>query len=102
MPPIMEHPGKQGVMIIHKKVNLLVTDYEVMEEYGKIFCSIVSDSHRTHNDTCSHEEYRSPGLYAIRFMEMVLLFWFPSLKSHNFSKVEEEERPILNRLGLHA
>ena len=31
---IMEHPGKRGVMIIHKKGKPAITDYEVIETFG--------------------------------------------------------------------
>src|SRR5688572_12135841 len=33
--PIAEHPGKRGLMVIHKKGKEAVTDYEVQEEFGK-------------------------------------------------------------------
>lgn len=101
--PIMEHPGKQGVMIIHKKGKPSVTDYEVMEEYGKYsvvrFRIHTGRTHqiRIHMKNIGHPIVCDP-VYGDGAPVLV-----SSLKSrYNLSKAEEEERPILNRLGLHA
>ncbi|MFT3827018.1 MAG: RNA pseudouridine synthase [Chitinophagaceae bacterium] len=101
--PIMEHPGKQGIMIVHKKGKPSVTDYEVMEEYGKFsvvkFRIHTGRTHqiRVHMKNIGHPIVCDP-VYGDGSPILV-----SSLKSrYNLSKSEDEERPILNRLGLHA
>jgi len=101
--PIMEHPVKRGLMVIHRKGKESLTDYEVMEDFG-IYSWLRFQIHtgrthqiRVHMKDLGHsivcDELYGDG-------KPVLL---SSIK-HNFklSKNEEEERPILNRLALHS
>lgn len=101
--PIMEHPGKKGTMIINKKGKAAVTDYEVLEEFGKF--SLVQFriyTGRTHQIRVHMKNIGHPivcdELYGDGTNILISSF------KHNFklSKNQEEEHPILSRLGLHA
>lgn len=101
--PIAEHSGKRGVMIIHKRGKEAVTDYEVLEEFGKV--SLVKfqiHTGRTHQIRVHMQKIGHPivcdELYGDG--QPVLLSSFKP--RYKLSKHEEEERPMLARLGLHA
>jgi 23S rRNA pseudouridine955/2504/2580 synthase/23S rRNA pseudouridine1911/1915/1917 synthase len=101
--PIAEHPVKKGLMTVYRKGKESLTDYEVLEDF-KIFSWIQFRIHtgRTHQIRVHAKHIGHPivcdDLYGDG--KPVLL---SSLK-HKFklSKNELEERPILNRLALHA
>jgi 23S rRNA pseudouridine1911/1915/1917 synthase len=101
--PIMEHPTKKGMMVINRKGKESLTDYEVLEDFG-IYSWVQFQIHtgRTHQIRVHMKDFGHPivcdALYGNG--KPVLL---SSIK-HNFklSKKDEEERPILSRLALHA
>src|SRR5215471_15711187 len=101
--PIMEHPTKKGLMIANRKGKEAVTDYEVLNIF-RIYSWVRFRIHtgRTHQIRVHMKHIGHPiacdKIYGDG--KPVLL---SSIK-HNYrlSKNEEEERPILNRLGLHA
>ena len=103
MEPIAEHPAKNGSMIIHHKGKASHTDYTVIEKLGKF--SLVSfkihtgRTHqiRVHSKFMGHPIACDP-LYGDG--KPVLLSSFK--KKFKLSKNEEEEKPILARLALHA
>jgi 23S rRNA pseudouridine1911/1915/1917 synthase len=101
--PIAEHPAHAGQMMIHKNGKYALTDYEVMEDFG-IFSWMQFQIHtgRTHQIRIHMKDMGHPvacdKLYGDGKPIMV-----SSLKPrYNLSKKEEEERPLLNRLALHA
>lgn len=101
--PIAEHPVKKGLMTMHRKGKESFTDYDVLEDF-KIFSWVQFQIHtgRTHQIRVHAKHIGHPvacdDLYGDG--KPILL---SSLK-HKFklSKNELEERPILNRLALHA
>jgi len=101
--PIAEHPVKKGLMTVYRKGKEAITDYEVLEDF-RIFSWVQFQIHtgRTHQIRVHAKHIGHPvvcdGLYGDG--KPVLL---SSLK-HKFklSKNELEERPILDRLALHA
>jgi len=101
--PIAEHPGRRGLMVIHKKGKEAITDYEVAEEFRK-FSLVQFRIHtgRTHQIRVHMQKLGHPVVCDQLYGDgqPVLLSSF----KHNFklSKNEEEERPMLARLGLHA
>jgi 23S rRNA pseudouridine1911/1915/1917 synthase len=101
--PIMEHPTKRGLMVINRKGKESLTDYEVVEDFG-IFSLVQFQIHtgRTHQIRVHMKDIGHPVVCDELYGDgkPVLL---SSIK-HNFrlSKNEEEERPILSRLALHA
>lgn len=102
--PIAEHPAKNGSMIVHRKGKEALTDYEVLEDFAVYswvqFCIHTGRTHqiRVHAKEMGHPIVCDP-LYGDG--KPVLL---SSLKHKKFklSKNELEERPLLNRLALHA
>lgn len=101
--PIAENPAKKGSMNVHRNGKESITDYEVQEDF-KIFSWLQFQIHtgRTHQIRVHTKHIGHPivcdDLYGDG--KPILL---SSLK-HKFklSKNELEERPILNRLALHA
>lgn len=102
--PMAEHPAKNGKMVVYRKGKPAVTDYEVVEEFalfsflrfrihtGRTHQIRVHMQHLGHPIVCD-ELYGSP--------EPVFLSSF----KRNFKpsgREEEEERPLLGRLALHA
>lgn len=101
--PIKEHPALNGTMIVHRNGKESLTDYEVLEDYG-IYSLLQFQIHtgRTHQIRLHMKETGHPVVCDTLYGDgkPVLV---SSLKSkYNLSKDEEEERPILNRLSLHA
>ena len=101
--PIAEHPALNGTMIVHRKGKESLTDYEVLEDFG-IYSHLQFQIHtgRTHQIRVHMKELGHPIVWDAVFGDgkPVLV---SSLKSKfNLSKDLEEERPILNRLALHA
>jgi len=101
--PIAEHPVKKGMMIIHQKGKESLTDYEVLEDFK--ICSWVKfriHTGRTHQIRVHMKAAGNPLLCDALYGDGKP--FFVSHIKHNFklSKTQEEERPILNRLALHA
>jgi 23S rRNA pseudouridine1911/1915/1917 synthase len=101
--PIAEHAVKRGMMIIHQRGKESLTDYEVLEDFG-IYSWLQFRIHtgRTHQIRVHMKDIGHPivcdDLYGDG--KPVLI---SSLKNKfKLSKDELEERPILNRLALHA
>jgi 23S rRNA pseudouridine955/2504/2580 synthase/23S rRNA pseudouridine1911/1915/1917 synthase len=101
--PIIEHPVKKGVMTINKKGKPAVTDYEVVEEFGKYsLLKFRIHTGRTHQIRVHMQQVGHPiacdDIYGDGLPVLVSSF------KHRFklSKNEESERPILSRLALHA
>jgi 23S rRNA pseudouridine1911/1915/1917 synthase len=101
--PIMEHPTKKGLMVINRKGKEALTDFEVLEDFG-IYSWLQFQIHtgRTHQIRVHAKELGHPVVCDELYGDSKPVF-ISSLK-HKFklSKNELEERPILNRLALHA
>lgn len=101
--PIAEHPGKKGMMMVHRNGKESLTDYKVLEDF-KIYSWVQFQIHtgRTHQIRVHAKHIGHPVVCDELYGDgkPVLL---SSLK-HKFklSKNELEEKPILNRLALHA
>jgi len=101
--PIMEHPAKNGTMVINRKGKEAITDYEVIDDF-KIYSLLQFRIHtgRTHQVRIHAKDIGHPIVCDELYGDgkPVLL---SSIK-HKFklSKNELEEKPILSRLALHA
>lgn len=101
--PIAENTVTRGMMIIHQRGKESLTDYEVLEDFG-IYSWVQFRIHtgRTHQIRIHMKDLGHPvvcdDLYGDGKPVLVSSFK-PRFK---LSKKEEEERPILNRLALHA
>ncbi len=101
--PMAEHPSKNGTMVVNPKGKEALTDYNVLEDHG-IYSLVQFRIHtgRTHQIRVHMKEIGHPivcdKVYGDGKPVMV-----SSLKSKfKLSKSEDEERPLLNRLALHA
>lgn len=101
--PIMEHPGKKGTMVINRRGRAAVTDYKLLEDYGK-FSHLQFQIHtgRTHQIRVHSQFLGHPILCDPIYGDGKPVFLSAFKKKFNLSKNELEERPLLARLALHA
>jgi len=101
--PIAENTTKRGVMIIHKRGKPSVTDFEVQEEFGKYsFVRFQIHTGRTHQIRV-HMQYLSHPIVCDELYGDPTPILISAIKrKFKLSKNELEERPIMNRLALHA
>jgi 23S rRNA pseudouridine955/2504/2580 synthase/23S rRNA pseudouridine1911/1915/1917 synthase len=101
--PIMEHPTKKGVMIVHRKGKEAVTDYEVQNTF-KIYSWVRFQIHtgRTHQIRVHMKHIGNPIVCDKIYGDGNPVFLSSIKHNYKLSRNEEEEKPILNRLALHA
>ncbi len=101
--PLAQHSLKKSLMIVHRRGKSSLTDYKVLEEFGKY--SLVGfriHTGRTHQIRV-HMQFAGYPIVCDELYGDGEPVYLSSLKRrYNLSKSEAEERPILNRLGLHA
>lgn len=101
--PVAEHPVKKGLMVINRKGKEALTDYKVLYDFG-IYAWLQFRIHtgRTHQIRIHMKNAGHPIVCDELYGDgkPVLLSSFKS--KFKLSKKEEEERPLLGRLGLHA
>jgi 23S rRNA pseudouridine955/2504/2580 synthase/23S rRNA pseudouridine1911/1915/1917 synthase len=101
--PIMEHPVKKGLMVINRKGKESLTDYEVLENFG-IYSWIQFQLYtgRTHQIRVHMKDIGHPIVCDEVYGDGKPVFLSSIKHKFKLSKNEEEERPLLNRLALHA
>ena len=100
--PMLEHPAKNGTMIIHRKGKAASTGYEVMENFGKYaFVKFDLYTGRTHQIRVHMKETGHPILCDPLYGDGKPVFVSSLKRNYNHSGFEEE-KPILGRLALHA
>ena len=100
---IAEHSSKKGIMTINPKGKESITEYEVLEEFG--ICSWVQFNiltGRTHQIRVHMKNAGHPILCDDIYGDGKPLLLSSIKKKFNLSKKYEEERPLMNRLALHA
>jgi 23S rRNA pseudouridine955/2504/2580 synthase/23S rRNA pseudouridine1911/1915/1917 synthase len=101
--PIAQHSFKRTMMIIHKRGKPSLTEYKVLEEFGRYsLLQFRIYTGRTHQIRV-HMQYLGHPIVCDELYGDGMPVLLSSIKrNYNLSKSEHEERPILNRLGLHA
>ena len=101
--PIAEHSVKRGMMIIHQRGKESLTDYEVMEDFG-IYSWVQFQIHtgRTHQIRLHMKNIGHPVVCDELYGDDKPVLISSLKNKFKLSKDELEERPILNRLALHA
>ena len=101
--PIAEHPSKNGTMMIHRKGKPAVTGYEVLEGFGRYsLLKFNLFTGRTHQIRVHLKNIGHPIVCDDLYGDGKPILVSSLKKKYNLSRSEEEERPILGRLGLHA
>jgi 23S rRNA pseudouridine1911/1915/1917 synthase len=101
--PIAEHPVKRGLMVINRKGKESLTDYETIDTFnGYSWVKFRIHTGRTHQIRIHMKNIGNPIVADDLYGDGKPLL-LSSLKSKfKLSKLEEEERPIMPRLALHA
>lgn len=101
--PIAQNSVKKTLMIIHKRGKDSVTDYQVIEEFGR-FSLVEFRIHtgRTHQIRVHMQYIGHPIVCDALYGDGEPVFLSSVKKNYNLSRNELDERPILNRLALHA
>lgn len=101
--PIMEHPVKKGHMVVHSKGKASRTDYEVVEELGRYaWLRFRIHTGRTHQIRVHMQDEGHPIACDPLYGDGQPILLSSIKKRFKLSLKEEEERPLLNRLALHA
>lgn len=101
--PIAENSTKRGVMIIHKRGKPSVTDYDVLEEFGKYsFVRFRIHTGRTHQIRVHMQYLGNPLICDELYGDPSPILLSSFKRKFKLSKNELEERPIMSRLALHA
>ena len=100
--PMMEHPGKNGTMVVNRKGKPASTGYEILENFGK-YSLLKFDLYtgRTHQIRLHMKETGHPILCDPLYGDGKPFFVSSMKKKFKHSEYEEE-KPILARLALHA
>ena len=101
--PIAENTVTKGTMLINRRGKESITDYEVIESFGSYsWMQVRIHTGRTHQIRVHMKDMGHPIVCDELYGDGKPLL-LSSLKSKfKLSKNELEERPILNRLALHA
>lgn len=100
---IMEHPVKKGIMVINKKGKPALTDYQLIETFGNYsLMRFQIHTGRTHQIRVHTKHIGHPIVCDSIYGNGEPVMLSAIKRKFNLSKKEEEERPLFNRLALHA
>lgn len=101
--PIAEHPNHKGRMSVQKKGRFAHTDYEVLEVWnGYALLKLRIFTGRTHQIRVHMQHLGNPIVCDPFYGSGGTLLLSSIKKKFKLGDKEEEERPLLSRLGLHA
>lgn len=100
---IMPHPTLKGKMVINPKGKEARTDYEVVENFsGFAYLKLQIFTGRTHQIRVHMNHIGYPVVGDPIYGNLQAIYLSDIKKNFKLSQDELEERPILQRLGLHA
>ncbi|MFT4204010.1 MAG: RluA family pseudouridine synthase [Chitinophagaceae bacterium] len=100
---IMEHPAKDGTMMVHKKGKDSITDYKTVEKFP-LYSLVEYQIHtgRTHQIRV-HTQYLGHSIVGDElYGDGKPVFVSQIRKDFKLAKRQDDEQPILNRLALHS
>jgi len=101
--PIAENTLRKGTMIIHRRGKESVTDYEMLESYSTYsWMRFRIHTGRTHQIRVHARELGHPIVCDPVYGDGKPVFLSSFKHKFKLSKNAEEEKPLLNRLALHA
>lgn len=101
--PIAEHPVKKGHMTVHRKGKESITEYNVLQSYRYFsWMEFRILTGRTHQIRVHMKHLGHPIVCDPLYGDGKPVFISQFKRNYNLSQTEDEERPILARLALHA
>jgi 23S rRNA pseudouridine1911/1915/1917 synthase len=101
--PIAENPFRLGTMVVHKKGKASQTDYEVQQRFSQYsLLQFTLHTGRTHQIRVHCKHIGHPIVCDEVYGDGKPVLLSSIKRKYRLSKNEEEERPLLNRLALHA
>jgi 23S rRNA pseudouridine955/2504/2580 synthase/23S rRNA pseudouridine1911/1915/1917 synthase len=100
---MMEHPVKKGVIVTNKKGKPALTDYRLVATFGNY--SVMQfriHTGRTHQIRVHMKHIGHPIVCDAIYGNGEPVMLSSIKRNFNLSKKEEEEKPLFNRLALHA
>lgn len=100
---IAEHPAANGKMIVSKKGKLAITDYKVAEQWP-LYALMQFQIHtgRTHQIRVHMQSIGHPIVCDELYGDGKPFFLSSIKRKYRVSDKDEQERPLLSRLALHA
>ena len=100
---IMEHPSGNGKMITHATGKASLTDFFVLENFGRFsWVKFMIHTGRTHQIRVHAQHIGHSIVCDALYGNGESIFISSIKKKYNLSKKDEAEKPILSRLALHA
>ena len=101
--PIAENTVTRGTMIIHRRGKEAITDYELLEEFGRYaWMQFRIHTGRTHQIRLHFKDLGHQIVADTLYGDGKPLLLSSIKSKFKLSKTELEERPLLNRLALHS
>jgi len=101
--PMLEHPGKNGTMVVNRKGKAASTGYEVLENFGKYaLVQFNLFTGRTHQIRVHMKETGHPIVCDPLYGDGKPVLVSSIKRNYKHAGFEEDEIPILARLALHS